>query len=281
MEKILITGSMGMLGSDIVKIWAYEYDTIGVDIGDFDITNIDRVIENIKMIKPSLIIHCAAYTNVDGAESNEKLAYKINVTGTENLALAAREVGSEFIYISTDFVFDGKKKHPYIETDLPNPISVYGKTKYEGEKKVREILDKYYIIRISWLYGRNGKNFVYTIRNAAKERSELTVVNDQWGTPTFTLDIAYNLMRIYKNKIYSIYHLTGEGETTWFEFAKEILRLYKIDTPVKPISSKELKRPARRPTYSVLENKNLYEYCGAKMPYWKDSLKSFIENYSL
>lgn len=281
MKKVYITGAAGMLGSDMLKVWASDYEVLGVDLADYDLTDRDEVRKRISDYQPDLIIHCAAYTNVDGAESNKDTAYKVNVNATENVALAAREVGAEMVYISTDFVFDGSSSEPYLESDLTNPISVYGDSKCQGEERVRAILDAHYIARISWLYGRNGHNFVYTIRNAAMQHPELKVVDDQWGTPTWTIDVASTLKKIVAAKKWGTFHLSSEGEASWFDFAETLLQYYGINTPVKTQSSEALNRPAPRPAYSVIKNQNLWEKCGAKMPHWKVSLKKFIEDYSL
>ena len=234
-----------------------------------------------QTIRPAVwFCHCAAYTNGDGAQTNVDLCRKVNADASANVAIACREIGSKMAYISTDFVFDGLKKHPYLETDCANPISVYGATKYEGEQRIKEILDRFFIVRISWLYGRNGKNFVYTIRNAGMNNPQLKVVNDQIGTPTFTLDVADGLLKIIRKDCPGIFHLTGEGECSWYDFAAEILNLYGIQVPVIPISSSELSRPAPRPAYSVLENARFWSVTGGKMPDWKDSLRRFVAHHA-
>lgn len=281
MNRVLITGANGMLGSDFLKIWCRHATVTGIDISDCNITSSQSVNECFDAVRPDMVVHCAAYTNVDGAQDHEDTAHSVNVQGTENIVQSARRIGAEVVYISTDFVFDGKKSVPYNEEDSANPLSVYGKTKYEGERIIRELLPAHYIVRISWLYGRSGSNFVYTIRNAARERPELQVVNDQFGTPTFTLDVAHHLWRIVRRGSWGTWHLSGEGAASWYDFAREVLRLYDIKTPVKPVTSDEFPRPAPRPAYSVMANQRYFNECGGKMPDWKKSLADFVNNYAL
>jgi len=281
MQKVLITGASGMLGSDLPKIWSRFTSVMGVDLGDFDITDREAVEKYFKTIRPDLVIHCAAFTNVDGAESQADTAMLINANGTKNIAYAAREVGAEVVYFSTDFVFDGKKGEPYLEDDPARPASVYGKSKYAGECSLREILPAHYIVRIAWLYGRHGSNFVYTIRNAARENKELKVVDDQIGSPTFTVDVAYHLRCIVERGQWGTWHLSAEGETSRYQFAQEVLKNCGIETPVRPVSTEEFPLPAPRPSYGVLSNQKYFKECGRKMPHWKESLAEFLHHYAL
>ena len=230
--KILVTGANGQLGFDVVReIEKQGHEAIGVDILEMDITDSKAVHDMIKSKMPDAVIHFAAWTAVDAAEDidNREKVYRINVTGTTNIATACKAINCKMMYISTDYVFDGTKDGEYTEDDLPNPINVYGKTKYEGEVYVQEILEKYYIVRISWVFGENGNNFVDTMLRLSKERESLSVINDQVGSPTYTKDLARLLVDMLKTDKYGIYHATNEGDCTWYEFAREIFKIANID----------------------------------------------------
>jgi dTDP-4-dehydrorhamnose reductase len=214
-----------MLGTDMVKHLSGEHEAVGVGRDEFDITDLETAGGKVREIAPDLVIHSAAYTDVDGCETNIELAYRVNAIGTKNIALACRERDIPLVYISTDFVFDGKKQTPYLEWDAPNPIAVYGASKYAGEQIVSSLLSKFYIVRVAWLYGEHGKNFVYTIRRLAGERDKLQVVNDQKGSPTFTVDVAEGIGKLIKTGAYGVYHMVNKGETTWHGFAEKILQL--------------------------------------------------------
>ncbi|MBU0650362.1 dTDP-4-dehydrorhamnose reductase, partial [bacterium] len=212
--KILVTGSNGMLGKEIVEKLSQdaEAEVVGVDKQDFDITDKKNTQKYIDKICPDFIIHTAAYTNVDKAEQEREACFLVNETGSLNLVQAGDSCGAVFCYISTDFVFDGVKNNPYLETDKPNPINVYGFSKYKGEQAVSNTTDKYFILRTSWLYGKHGKNFIDTIINLAKTRQELDIVSDQIGSPTYAQDIAENIMHILNTKKFGIYNITGRGQ---------------------------------------------------------------------
>ncbi|MCK4463853.1 MAG: dTDP-4-dehydrorhamnose reductase, partial [Candidatus Omnitrophica bacterium] len=244
-----------------------------------DITDRDRTVEAITNAKPDLIIHAAAWTDVDGCERDPAKARKINVNGTENVALSASDLGIPLVYISTDFVFDGDKKSPYTEKDRPKPICIYGKSKLEGEERVRS-LNKYIILRTSWLYGAKGKNFVDTILEKARGGEELKVVNDQVGSPTYTKDFAKamgSLLHVTMGKICGTYHISNKGEVSWFGYAKEILKIAGIDNmEVVPIKSSELDRPARRPAFSVLDNAKFEAAFTFNMRQWQESLQEYL-----
>jgi dTDP-4-dehydrorhamnose reductase len=245
-KKILVTGANGQLGYAIVSVFRQQgIDVIGTDRSVLDITNQEQVNQVIHSIKPNVIIHCAAYTAVDKAESDKKNCYNTNVNGTRNLAQISKELEIEFIYFSTDYVFDGTKTEPYETTDIPNPINYYGLTKYLGEEIVQTLLSKYYIFRISWVFGPNGNNFVKTILRLSKEKESINVVSDQIGSPTYTLDVADFLTK--KIPIdYGIHHLTNEGYVSWYEFAKEIIELHYEKCHVYPIKSEDYKTAAKR-----------------------------------
>ena len=294
--KVLITGSSGMLGVDLWKELKRDYKIIGLDVTHnskltthnfhkCDITNRQDTLAIIKKLQPDVVIHTAAYTDVDGCEINFEKAYKINSEGTKNVALACKTVNAILIYISTDFVFDGKKKNPYKENDKTRPLSVYADSKLKGEKAIQEILKRYFILRTSWLYGKHGKNFVDTILQKAKEEKILKVVDDQIGSPTYTRNLAEAIHALlkkvtraqeHKSTSYGIYHVSNSGSVSWFEYAKEILRLRGLKTKVIPISSQELARPARRPAMSVLDNSKFIKYTGYKMRNWMEALKKYV-----
>jgi dTDP-4-dehydrorhamnose reductase len=271
--RIFITGSDGQLGYELVQILSNEDLYLGKE-PDQDITD-EKIIEQICQFRPQAVIHAAAYTDVDGCEKNRELAHKVNAVGTHQVAQAAEKSGSKMVYISTDYVFSGRKRKPYTELDAPSPINAYGQSKWEGEQFVQQTCSRYVTLRTSWLYGRVGKNFVRTILNKSSEETELRVVDDQLGCPTYAKDLAGVISVIIKQDVYGLYHAAGEGSCSWFEFAAEILKLAGISKKVFAISSQELKRPARRPHYSVLSQKKLNEL-GISLRNWKDALQEFM-----
>lgn len=288
--KILITGSKGQLGNEIQNIiqtgraeigqvskTIKECEVIALDIDELDITNLVEVKKMIAYLKPDVVINCAAATNVDGCESNENFAFKVNSTGPRNLAIACEVIGAKLVQVSTDYVFSGEEDKPLTEYDLTSPYNVYGKTKLLGENYVREFSSKYFIVRASWLYGYVGKNFVYTIRKIGKEKNYINVVNDQRGNPTNANDLAYHILKLIETEEYGVYHCTGKGECTWYEFAKMIVKLSGEKCEVKPCTSEEYKTAAKRPKYSSLDNMMLRNTIGDEMRDWKDALKSFID----
>lgn len=269
MIKILITGANGMLGQDLCPILEDNgYDVIETDIHNLDITDYKACKSIISKEKPKMVIHCAAYTNVDKAEEDLVTATRINVKGTENIAKTCAEFDITLVYISTDYVFDGTKCSPYTPDDKPNPINNYGLTKLQGENIVKKYCQKFYTIRTSWLYGHHGKNFVETML-ALKDKDELKVVNDQYGCPTWTVELANGIVDILENKDFGIYHVCGSGNTSWYEFAKEIFENERIKTNLKPCSTEEFTRPAKRPKYSVMDNNGICRN-------WKVALKEYL-----
>lgn len=274
MSKVLVTGAKGMLGRDLCPILEQEgYEVIATDYEELDITNKDKVIETVSKIKPDLIIHCAAYTNVDKAEDDEAAAYNLNVEGAKNIAVASAEVDACVVYISTDYVFGGKKTTPYFPLDNPNPLSVYGKTKLLGEKEIQKHCKKYYIARTAWLYGLYGKNFVETMIKLALEKGKLSVVNDQIGSPTWTIELIQGILKILKtNQPYGIYHISGQNQASWYDFAKKIFELEKIDVELNPCTTEEFKSKAQRPKYSYIENPDLV----LTRP-WEEALKDYLK----
>lgn len=275
--KILITGSKGQLGSELVDLLSKDNEVYGFDFEEMDITDKNCVIEIISEIAPDIVIHCAAFVDADGCETNIKDAFNVNTIGSGNVAIASKITKSTMVYISSDYVFDGEKNSPYLEYDIPNPISVYGISKYAGEQIVRHYLEKFFIVRTAWLYRRVGKNFVNTIINLAKDKKELKVVNDQVGSPTYVPDLAKAISTLISTDYYGIYHITNSGKVSWYEFTKKILKYADIkDVKVSPISSEELNRPAPRPKYSVLGSYNLEKKKIYKMRNWELALKDFF-----
>ena len=257
MAKVLVTGANGMLGQDLCPILEdNDYDVIETDIHNLDITNAEMVDEFLTNEKPNFVIHCAAYTNVDKAEEDIDTARLINARGTENLAKTCKKIGATIVYISTDYVFDGTATEPYNPNDKTNPINNYGLTKFEGEEAVKNNLEKYYICRTSWLYGHHGKNFVETMLSLA-DKPELKVVNDQTGCPTWTVELANAIASLIDGKPYGIYHTCGGGVTTWYGFAKEAFEIAGLKVNLNPCTTDEFPRPAKRPTYSVMNNGKL------------------------
>jgi dTDP-4-dehydrorhamnose reductase len=242
------------LGTDLVSVLSGNHKLFPFDM-ELDITDFGVLSGRVADIKPDIIVNAAAYADVDGCESNGDMAYAVNAIGPQNLALAARSCGATIVTVSTDFVFDGRKGSAYDEFDTPNPQSVYGRSKLAGERLVRAICPEHFIVRTAWLFGRSGNNFVKTMIRLADEKGKLKVVDDQTGSPTYSLDLARRIAQIMETGFYGTYHATNSGACTWYEFAKEIIKLSGRDATVKPIGSKMLDRPAARPEYSVLENK--------------------------
>lgn len=275
--KILVAGARGQLGIDIVNTLSDKNEVSGFDIDTLDITNINNTLNVVREINPDLIINCAAYTNVDGCEANVDTAYKINALGARNLAVAALETKSRFLHISTDFVFDGNTDNPYTEFDIPNPLSIYGKSKYAGEEFIRQICSRHYILRTAWLYGKNGNNFVKTMLKLANEKKTISVVDDQIGSPTYTNDLIKAIEIIIHSEAYGTYHTTNDGQCSWNEFAKKIFKHAGAnEVVVNAISSEELKRPAVRPKYSVLRNYMIEMQFDYYMREWEEALKDYF-----
>ncbi|MDP4090335.1 MAG: dTDP-4-dehydrorhamnose reductase [Bacillota bacterium] len=289
--RILVTGSKGQVGSqliDIINSGSSEIgeipqavrnaEVIGKSSRELDITDAVKVSTFIKELKPDVVINSAAYTNVDGCETDESRAFMVNALGPRNLAMACEEISAKFLHISTDYVFSGVSTRPYREYDLPSPQSVYGKTKNMGENYVREFSSRYFIVRPSWVYGYHGKNFVYTVMKTANEKGTLKVVNDQIGTPTNAEDLVHHILKLIVTDDYGIYHCAGKGECSWYEFAGKIVQLAGIPCTITPCTSEEYPSPTKRPAYSSLDNMMLRCTVGDEMRNWEDALKNFIEN---
>ncbi len=275
--KILIVGYKGMLGSDLFEMCKNnKFDVVGLDVENLDITNLNETKEKIKEINPDVVINCAAYTNVDGCEENVDLAYKVNGLGARNLAIATNEINAKLVHISTDYVFDGEGNEDLKEYDLVNPLSIYGKSKLMGEEMIKSFNNKYFILRTQWLYGKNGNNFVETMLKLSKERDTLMVVDDQIGSPTFTKDLCKAILEVIKTENYGIYHVSNSGQSSWYQFAKDIFELSNIDINLKPCTTEQFPRPAHRPKYSVMDNSMLRINGFSELRNYKEALKEYL-----
>jgi len=288
--KLLVTGGKGQLGCQLKYIIEKNSSDIGelderfkncqckfIDYDELDITNYNEVISFVSSFKPDVVINCAAFTNVDGCESDIDIAFKVNTIGPRNLAIACEKYDAKLLHVSTDYVFNGEGTVPFKEYDIPNPVSVYGKTKLMGEQYVRENCNRYFIVRTAWLYGQWGKNFVYTIMKAAKDKGHLNVVEDQRGNPTYAEDLAHHILKIILTDEYGIYHCTGTGECSWYDFACKIIEYSGIECTVSPITSDKIDRAAKRPAYSSLDNMMLRVISQDEMRHWQEALMSFIK----
>lgn len=295
--KVLVTGTSGQLGFDVMEELARRgYEGVGADRADtdagfehvvLDITDAEKVMKVVKKVKPDVIVHCAAWTNVDGAEDPANLAVvrAVNVDGTRNLALAAKEVDAKFVYISTDYVFDGAGTEPWKPDDKNYaPINVYGQSKLDGELEVSSILDKYFIVRIAWVFGRNGKNFIKTMIEVGKKHSIVKVVDDQIGTPTYTVDLARLLVDMIETDKYGYYHATNEGGyISWADFAEEIYRQAGMDTKVERVTTAQYeemagKTVAKRPFNSRLDKSKLVQNGFKPLPVWREAVEIYVED---
>lgn len=278
--KILITGAKGQLGNALQEVLKDE-QLVLVDLPELNLVFYSATMNFITECKPDLVIHCAAKTNVDDCELKPEEAYLANVIATKNVVNACQAVNAALVYVSTDYVFSGNGNKPYAEYDRCDPQSIYGKTKWQGEEIVKTHLERFFIVRTAWLFGDVGNNFVRTILKLAAEKDELNIVNDQRGCPTYALDLAEVIAKLIQTKAYGIYHVTNEGDCTWFEFTQQILaKAGKDYVRVNPISTEELNRPAPRPRYSILR-KNGIETLGIKIPHYQDALKRFFQKNHL
>lgn len=275
--KVVVTGVRGQLGHDVVlELNARGHETIGIDIDELDITDEGAVSEFFEHCRPDALIHCAAYTATDKAEDEPDVCRKVNADGTGNLARACKQVDARMLYISTDYVFDGKGSEPFFVDSAIAPLSVYGKTKYEGEVYVRELLDKYYIVRISWVFGINGKNFIRTMLRLAEDRDTVSVVCDQIGSPTYTKDLAPLLCDMAESDRYGTYHATNEGYCSWYELAKETFSAAGITMNVEPITSDKFPAKIKRPENSRLDKSMLDKNGFSRLPHWKDAVRRYV-----
>lgn len=275
--KVLVTGANGQLGYDIVKeLQKQNIECYGAVRKDFDIVDFEATEKFITNYMPDAVIHCAAYTAVDKAEDEQGLCYLVNASATENIAEICKKINAKMLYISTDYVFDGTKDGFYEVDDKPNPINVYSKTKLLGEQAVQKILDKYFIVRISWVFGEHGNNFVKTMLRLGKERKEISVVADQYGSPTYTADLAPLLVEMIQTEKYGVYHVTNEGVCTWAEFAEEIFKIVGMDVKVKYIATTEYKTMAKRPLNSRLSKKSLIINHFKTLESWQNAVKNYV-----
>lgn len=281
--KILVTGANGMLGTDLRALLQGEHEVFGVDLHNCDILQAEQLQTLVQSFQPDVIIHTAAYTNVDQAELDEERATQVNVIGAKNVATAARTCQARMVYISTDYVFDGQKGAPYTEDDRTHPLGVYGKTKFMGEQEVRALLthrsgQDFLIVRTAWLYGRHGKNFVKAILERAQQHQPLRVVSDQAGSPTYTRDLARGILALIEHKASGIVHLTNSGQCTWYDFAKTILAYRQLsEMKIEAITTAELQRLAPRPAFSVLDTSKFTALTGQTLRPWQEGLQAYFE----
>lgn len=277
--KVLVTGVNGQLGYDVRnELIQRGIDVIGVDVAEMDITDEEAVHTVITEAAPDAVIHCAAWTAVDAAEDEVEKCTLVNVKGTENIAKVCKELSCKMMYISTDYIFDGQGTRPWEPDDpVTEPLNVYGLTKYQGELAVRSLVDQYFIVRIAWVFGKNGKNFIKTMLGLSEKYKRITVVNDQYGTPTYTYDLARLLVDMIQTDRYGNYHATNEGSfITWYDFACEIFKQAGIEMEVVPVSSAEYAAKAKRPENSRMNKSKLTEMGFEALPDWKDALGRYL-----
>jgi len=281
--KIMITGVRGQLGADCTRVLNETHEVMAIDPEELDITRLSDVEMMVKDFTPDIILNCAAYTMVDNCETEKELAWKVNVTGPENLAQSVAKHGGRLIHISSDYVFDGRKKvpEPYVEEDEPHPLSYYGKTKHESEKVIRQTTNSHMILRTAWMYGVNGHNFLKTMLKLALENpnNKIKVVNDQFGSPTWSHRLALQIARIIDANGQGTYHATAEGYCTWYELASYFLEKMEVPHTVIPCTSEEYLMPATRPKNSILENRHLKEKSINIMKHWQDDLDQFVNDF--
>lgn len=284
-KRILLIGAKGMLGRDLLKILRSSNGTdslenvevIGWDVDEIDIRQEVSTLSKIESLRPDIVIHLAAYTDVDGCEINPDEAFRVNAEGMKHVAMGAQACGARVVYLSTDYVFDGEKKEAYVESDPPHPLNVYGQTKLKGERYLQERVEDYLIIRTQWLYGKYGKNFVSSILRQAREKQTLTIVNDQAGSPTYTVDLSRAIRTLIQHNSRGIFHVANQEVCTWYTFGQAILKFSRIEgVSLIPISSKELSRRAVRPSYSVLNTQKLRRETGMSLRSWSEALKEYL-----
>ena len=283
--RVAIIGANGQLGMDLMKAFG-DLDTVPLNHGDIEISDMDSVSRVLSLMKPAVIVNTAAYHKVDDCEKNPERSFQVNAIGALNLARVAQDLKSELVHISTDYVFDGKKAQPYVETDLPRPLNVYAASKVAGEHFIAAYSERHYVVRSSGLYGHNkcrakGRNFIDTMLALARDGKEIRVVQDEVLTPTYTYHLALQVRELVKTGSYGLYHATNNGECSWYEFAGEIFKNAGLKPNVQPVSAKQFPSPIKRPSYSVLDNAALRPLGIEKMPHWKESLEHYFKNKPL
>jgi dTDP-4-dehydrorhamnose reductase len=265
-----------MLGTEVCGLLQSDHEVVPYDIDDFDITDLGSALDAVNSAAPDAVLHLAAFTQVDASEERREEAFKVNAVGTMNVVRAARLVNASFVYISTDYVFDGTKTEPYVESDEPRPINYYGYTKLQGEIYARDVTADHLIVRTSWLFGPSGGNFIDSILAKAAAGEDLRVVNDQIGCPTYAVDLAKGIKRLLEHRLKGIVHMTNTGETTWFDLARYAVEATGLKVKVKPVSSSEFRTKARRPHYSVLAS-TVMESCGIEpLPSWQEAVDAYL-----
>ncbi|MGB7573881.1 MAG: dTDP-4-dehydrorhamnose reductase [Thermodesulfobacteriota bacterium] len=277
---LLVVGAKGMLGRDLLGVLQSSFsdgEVIGWDVEEIDIQRGEEAATKIEKLRPGIVVHIAAYTDVDGCELDEKKAFAVNAEGTRVVALAASRSQAKMVYLSTDYVFNGNKGEPYLENDSPDPLNVYGRSKWRGERYVQELAKGALIVRTQWLYGSYGKNFVTSVLQQGREKKVLSIVNDQTGSPTYTVDVAKAMSTLIQSGAQGIFHVANSDSCTWFTFGQTILKLSGMDkVSVIPISSEKLGRPAVRPSYSVLNCEKLKKETGLTLRPWSEALKDYL-----
>ncbi len=280
--KVLVTGANGQLGKELVNLVQWQADIIGLERSEMDITDLDQVRYILHDIKPDIVIHTAAFTDVDQSEVEQEKAYQVNAYGTRNIALISEKISAKLCFISTDYVFDGESKTAYHEFDRALPRTVYGKSKLAGEEFIRTLCKRSFIVRTSWLYGFHGNNFIKTMLNLSKKQDTIQVVNDQFGSPTYTVDLCNFIIKIIETDLFGTYHVSNSGGCSWYEFAKVIFEFYGLDCiNVEPCSTEQFLRPAPRPKYSVLDHMAMRCHGLPAMRPWRAALEDFLHNYKL
>lgn len=272
--KLLVAGAAGMLGRDLLLAAGNAgHDVVGFGRAELDVTNAEQVGRRVELERPDVVINAAAWTDVDGAETAEQAAFAVNGTGAGNLAAAAAAVGASVVYVSTDYVFDGAKGEPYVESDQPAPLSAYGRTKLAGEEATAAANKRHFVVRSAGLFGVGGNNFVETMLRLAEGQSEVLVVRDQIGSPTYTWHLAYGIVRLIEGLEFGIHHMAAAGQCSWYEFAREIFEQAKVDCKVLSVSTEEFGRPAARPPFSTLTSQREH---AIRLPSWQDGLAGYL-----
>jgi dTDP-4-dehydrorhamnose reductase len=275
--KILVTGANGQLGRELVKVLSAHHQVIGCTRNELDVTDLSKARDIVQEARPEIVVHTAAYTHVDQAEADQDRAFLVNAYGTRNMTVAAQQAGAKMMYISTDYVFDGRSTKPYREYDFVNPVNVYGKSKLAGEDMVKTLSDKYFIVRTSWVYGRHGSNFVKNMLRLAETRTEIDVVCDQVGSPTYAPELAWFIKELLESEKYGIYHVSNTGACSRYEWAKAIFAAAGLGVTVRPVDTAKFLLPAARPAYSVLDHMAIRLNGFSTLRHWRTALTQFID----